>query len=90
MDNFKSQGRPTLEVATSTIAPPPVTIHKGLGASPIRLKVTVDEWVHLWRLWDKARNIGSRTEVDDYNKYAQGLLQKYDIVLKPGECIEFT
>ncbi|MCL4436359.1 MAG: hypothetical protein M1387_06565 [Thaumarchaeota archaeon] len=68
------QGRPTLR----------------LGSQGLRLKVSVEEWMHLWRLWDKARNLGSQTDIDNYNAYAKSLVEKYDIHLADGETVEFT
>ncbi|MCL4436148.1 MAG: hypothetical protein M1503_10200 [Thaumarchaeota archaeon] len=46
--------------------------------------------MQLWRLWDKARSIGSKTDIDDYNTYAKSLVKKYDIHLADGETVEFT
>lgn len=68
------QGRPTLR----------------LGIQGLRLKVSVEEWMQLWRLWDTARNIGGKTDIDNYNAYARSLVEKYDVHLADGETVEFT
>ncbi|MCL4436462.1 MAG: hypothetical protein M1503_03525 [Thaumarchaeota archaeon] len=77
------QGRPTLRLGTG------IGIH---GLEPkIKVKVSTADWVFLWRLWDQATRIDTPVEaVDNYNRFSASLLQKYNIVLKPGEMAEFT
>ncbi|MCL4436711.1 MAG: hypothetical protein M1503_09570 [Thaumarchaeota archaeon] len=76
-------GRPTLRL---------VGIH---GPEPEKLKVMVkvsaEEWVYLWRLWDQAVRIDSQVDsVNRYNRYAKRLIEKYGIHLEPNQMVEFT